>query len=112
MSPQPKSITGPVSVERRDEEDGLIIYEVWDHGPATYHMICRVSEVHCDNAKAEADFIALSMNNSIGALMAIAYALPSTKCTCGADDGDPLDHHDISCPLALPSTTPEGKLDA
>jgi hypothetical protein len=25
-------------------------------------------------------------------------------CTCGADDGDPLDHHDISCPAAVAGT--------
>jgi hypothetical protein len=70
----PKSITGPIVVERHDEDDGNLIYEVWDHGGPAYHMICSVSEVHCDNAKAEAEFIALSMNNAIGAIMAIEKA--------------------------------------
>jgi hypothetical protein len=71
MTPQPKSITGPVRVERHDDDDGNIIYEVWDYGPKTYHMICSISEVHCDNAKAEADFVALALGNAIGALMVI-----------------------------------------
>ncbi|MCK1585447.1 hypothetical protein IVB03_39325 [Bradyrhizobium sp. 168] len=78
MIPQPKSITGPVRVERHDEDDGNVVYEVWDHGPGTYHMICAVSEVHCDNAKAEADFIALAMNNAIGALMVIERSMKSS----------------------------------
>ena len=71
MIPLPRTITGPIRVERHDEDDGNVIYEIWDHGPKTYHMICSISEVHCDNAKAEADFIALAMSNAIGALIAI-----------------------------------------
>lgn len=31
-------------VERHDEDDGSITYEVWDHDPASYRMICSISE--------------------------------------------------------------------
>jgi hypothetical protein len=71
INPKPKSITGPIKVERHDNEDGSISYELWDYGKDTYHQVCVVSEDTSDNAKAEADFVALAMNNAIGALMAI-----------------------------------------
>lgn len=71
MIPLPRTITGPIKVERHDDDDGRIVYELWDYGKGTYHCVCAVSEDTSDNAKAEADFIALAMNNSIGALMAI-----------------------------------------
>lgn len=69
----PKSLTGPVVVERRDDEDGSIYYELWDHGRETYHFICGIyPDPEKDNAKAEADFMALAINNAIGALRVIA----------------------------------------
>jgi len=73
--PLPRSITGPIKVERHDREDGIIVYELWDYGSKTYHRIGFVSEDTCDNAKAEADFVAMAMNNAIGALMAIERSL-------------------------------------
>jgi hypothetical protein len=85
LTPQPKSITGPIRVERNDDDDGNITYEVWDHGPKTYHMICSISEVHCDNAKAEADFVALALGNAIGALMVIERTM--MPITSGAKGG-------------------------
>ena len=66
----PKSLTGPVIVERRDNETGLVAYEGMDLG-STYHCVFVVSEDQNDNAKAEAEFIALALNNAIGALRAI-----------------------------------------
>lgn len=67
----PKSISGPIRVERHDCEGGLIAYEIWDHGPATCHRLCTVYEETGLNAKAEAEFVALAINNALGALMAI-----------------------------------------
>lgn len=77
--PLPRSITGPIKVERHDRDDGIIVYELWDYGGKTYHQVCVVSEDTSDNAKAEADFIALAMNNSIGALMAIERSMGSPR---------------------------------
>ncbi len=70
----PRTITGPIRVERHDCDNGFIIYELWDHGSKTYHQVCSVSEHTCANAKAEADFIALAMNSTLGALMLIDSA--------------------------------------
>ena len=74
MARIPKSLDGPVVVERHDCDDGDITYEVWDHSGKTYHMICALNELTNDNAKQEAEFIALALNNAIGALKTIAMA--------------------------------------
>lgn len=73
-NPLPASITGPIKVERHDLESGEIVYELWDYGKETYHCVCVVREELNDHAKAEAEFVALALNNSIGALMAIRAA--------------------------------------
>lgn len=71
----PQSLTGPIVVERCDDDDGGIYYELWDHGKETYHFICGVyPDPGKDNAKAEAEFMALAINNAIGALRAIDKA--------------------------------------
>jgi hypothetical protein len=70
----PKSLTGPIKVERQDQDDGSITYEVMDWGTGTYHCLCHVSTDYNDNAKQEAEFIALALNNAIGALTAIDEA--------------------------------------
>lgn len=67
----PKSLTGPVVVERHDLDSGEIVYELWDHGTSTYHCLCHVRESLNDHAKAEAEFMALAINNAIGALKQI-----------------------------------------
>lgn len=72
---KPKTITGPIAAERHDNEDGSIAYEIWDHGPDTYHQICCVSEHTCSDPKSEAEFIVLSLNNTLGAIKAIEHAL-------------------------------------
>jgi hypothetical protein len=69
----PKSLTGPVIVERRDNETGLIAYEVMDMG-STYHCVCVVSEDQNDNAKQEAEFVAMAINSALGALKVIDAA--------------------------------------
>lgn len=69
----PKSLSGPVVIECIEDDDGSIYYELWDHGKKTYHFICGIypdpEEVNC---KQEAEFMALAINNAIGALTAIA----------------------------------------
>lgn len=79
----PPSIRGPIVVERHDDDDGTINYELWDHGGAKYHCVCTVTDSFNDNAKAEAEFIALAMNNAIGALTAIhAATCPGPPVPC------------------------------
>lgn len=70
----PRSISGPIQVERHDFNDGMIGYEVWDHGKGTYHRLCTIYECDTATAKAEAEFIALALNNAIGALRAVEAA--------------------------------------
>lgn len=70
MSKVPKTITGPVKVERHDLEGGDIAYEVMDWGSKTYHRICTV-----ENNKEEAEFVVLALNNAIGALRAIEHSM-------------------------------------
>ncbi len=67
----PKTISGPIEVERHDFNDGSIGYEIWDHGKDTYHRLCTIYEWDIRAAKAEAEFVALALNNAIGALRAI-----------------------------------------
>ena len=62
----PPSLTGPIVVERCDDDDGTIYYELWDHGRETCHFICGIyPDPQNDNAKAEAEFMALAINNAI-----------------------------------------------
>jgi hypothetical protein len=62
MAKVPRTITGPIKVERHDLESGDIAYEIVDWGSKTYHRICTV-----ENNKEEAEFVALALNNAIGA---------------------------------------------
>jgi hypothetical protein len=34
----------PYVVERHDEEDGSITYEIWDYRPDTYRRLCSINE--------------------------------------------------------------------
>lgn len=36
--------TAPYVVERHDQEDGSITYEVWDYRPESYRRICSINE--------------------------------------------------------------------
>ncbi len=71
MHPKPRSIAGPIKVERHDCEGGAIAFEVMDYGSDTYHRICTIYDSDNNHAKQEAEFVALALNNAIGALMAI-----------------------------------------
>jgi hypothetical protein len=38
------SETHPYVVERHDNDDGSISYEIWDHRPDTYRRLCSIHE--------------------------------------------------------------------
>jgi hypothetical protein len=74
------STTHPYVVERHDEEDGSITYEVWDLRPNSYRRLCSISEhydsetysdedrrpQHC--AKSDAEMIVRALNLANGGL--------------------------------------------
>jgi hypothetical protein len=39
------------TIERHDQEDGSITYEIWDHKPPTCGRICSIN-THYDNPQA------------------------------------------------------------
>jgi len=67
----------PFVVERHDQEDGSITYEVWDSRPATYRRLCSINEWNdggdeddeereLSTAKADADMISTALNMVFG----------------------------------------------
>lgn len=67
----------PYVVERHDQEDGSITYEIWDVRPATYRRLCSINEWNdggaeddaeheLSTAKADADMIATALNRLYG----------------------------------------------
>lgn len=63
----------PYVVERHDNEDGSISYEIWDERPDTYRRVCAIHEGFCDDdddieptdrgqAKRDANLIARALN--------------------------------------------------
>ena len=68
----------PYVVERHDEEDGSIAYEIWDTRPETYRRLCTVAEdpaEDCDDcssdrgrAKRDAELIVRALNLMNGGL--------------------------------------------
>lgn len=44
----------PYVVERHDQEDGSITYEIWDHRPDTYRRLCSLNEWN-DGGDEDAD---------------------------------------------------------
>lgn len=60
----------PYVIERRDDEDGSIRYEIWDKRPETYNRLCVISEDNedCDEpqdrgrAKKDAELIVRALN--------------------------------------------------
>ena len=59
----------PYVLERHDDEDGAISYEIYDYRPDTYRRICRVSELSADweddergQAKRDAELIVAALN--------------------------------------------------
>lgn len=74
------SKTHPYAIERHDEEDGSINYEIWDYRPESYRRLCSIndrddSETYSDdnhrpehNAKSDAELIARALNLMNGGL--------------------------------------------
>lgn len=74
------SKTHPFVVERHDQEDGSITYEIWDHRPESYRRLCSISDdydsetysdedkrpQHC--AKSDAEMIIRALNLMNGGL--------------------------------------------
>lgn len=67
----------PFVVEKHDNEDGSINYEIWDYRPEEYHRLCTIEEEPVDDdidhedrgqAKRDADTIcaALNMYHNLG----------------------------------------------
>lgn len=62
----------PFVVERHDQEDGSIHYEIWDHRQDSYRRLCTVAEDYNDDSedgspdrgqsKTDADLIARALN--------------------------------------------------
>lgn len=73
------SPTHPYTVERHDQEDGSIQYEIWDNRPDSYRRLCVVAEDYCEDdvpsrnrgqAKTDADLIVRALNLMNGGLPA------------------------------------------
>lgn len=68
----------PFVVERHDQEDGSIVYEIWDYRPDSYRRLCICAEDYCDDdaelepdhdrgqAKTDADMIVTALNLRFG----------------------------------------------
>lgn len=61
--------SAPYVVEREDQDDGSITYEVWDHRPESYRCVCSISD-GCNEygdtgnsyARHDADQVARALN--------------------------------------------------
>lgn len=72
------SKTHPYIVERHDQEDGAIHYEILDYRPESYRRLCTVKEDDNDDsedgspergqAKKDADMIVRALNLNSGGL--------------------------------------------
>ncbi len=73
------STTHPYVVERHDQEDGSISYEIWDYRPDTYRRLCSLNEwndggrenvrgLELSTAKEDAETIVRALNLMNGGL--------------------------------------------
>ncbi len=72
------SPTHPYVVERHDQEDGSITYEIWDQRPDSYRRLCSINEWNdggredndrdLSTAKADAELIVNALNLNCGGL--------------------------------------------
>ena len=68
-------------VERHDDEEGAIQYEIWNHDPANYGALCILPDDQIDGAKAKAALIARAMNERadlLAALQEIEHGMANT----------------------------------
>lgn len=67
----------PFVAERHDQEDGSIVYEIWDHRPESYRRLCNCAEDYVDpdylepdmtrgQTKKDADMIITALNMVYG----------------------------------------------
>lgn len=49
-------------LERHDQEDGSITYEIWDYNPESYRRLCSINEFDNNSAKQDAELIIKSLN--------------------------------------------------
>ena len=72
-------LTHPYVVERHDQEDGSISYEIWDARPDTYRRLCSINEWNdggaednegreLSTAKSDAELIVRALNLMNGGL--------------------------------------------
>jgi hypothetical protein len=70
-------LANPFVVERHDQDDGSITYEIWDTRPDTYRRLCSINEWNdggdeddegreLSTAKADADMISTALNMVFG----------------------------------------------
>lgn len=63
----------PYVVERHDEDDGAIVYEIWDQRPKSYRRLCSLHEWYdggaeddcgrvLSTAKSDAELICCALN--------------------------------------------------
>ena len=57
---------GPWVVERHDQDDGTVNYEIWCHTAPTYHRVVTLIDHDNENAKADAELIARAVNRIRG----------------------------------------------
>lgn len=53
------------NVERHDEEDGSITYEIWDYSPESYRRLCKLNDDELSehmNGKRDAELIVRALN--------------------------------------------------
>lgn len=54
---------GPWTIERHDQDDGTINYEIWAiNPPQTYHRVVTLNDSDNENAKADAELIVRAVN--------------------------------------------------
>lgn len=58
---------GPWTVERHDQDDGTINYEIWAiDPPAIYHRVATINDYDNEHAKDDAELIARAVNRIRG----------------------------------------------
>lgn len=76
------SETKPYVVERHDEEDGSINYEIWDHRPDSYRRLCTISDEYSltrGAAKKDAEMVVRALNLLHGAETSASDPSPSNE---------------------------------
>ena len=59
--------SNPYHLERHDQDDGSITYEIWDYRPETYRRLCSINEYddgasESNTTKQDAELIVKALN--------------------------------------------------